>query len=65
MNSAYFARVGIYTIAFFPIVIPEIIKKCDKKTYITIIIIMTMLYLIYWLYGIHVQGLEYITFFQR
>ncbi len=65
MNSAYFARAGIYTIAFFPIAISEIIKKYDKKTYAVIVVVMVMMYFIYWLYGIHAQGLEYITFFQR
>ena len=65
MSSTYLARVSIYLVAFFPITIPEIIKVYDKKSYGFIVAIMTVLYFLYWLYGIHAQGLEYMTIFQR
>lgn len=65
MGSAYLARVGIYLSVFFPIAIPEIIKGYDKKSYAIIVLVMTVLYLAYCLYGVNAQGLEYITIFQR
>lgn len=65
MGSAYLARVGIFTVAFFPIAIPEIIRRYDRKSHMIIMIIMALAYFAYWMYGINAQGLSYITIFQR
>ena len=64
-DSAYLARVGIYTGVFFPLAIPEITKRFDKNTRMIIELIMVIFYLAYFLYGIYAQKLGYMFFFQR
>ena len=64
-GSAYLARVVIYTSIFFPLVIPEITKQFDKGTKSIIIPIMVVCYLLYFIYGVYAQNLQYIFFFQR
>lgn len=65
MDSAYLARANIYMVAFFPIVIPEIMKRYSKKMYFIIGLIMVTCYFFYWIYGIKVQNLFYESIFMQ
>lgn len=65
MNSAYLARVGIYTSIFSPLIIPDITKTFERKTRIIVEVVIVLCYAAYFLYGVYAQDLEYIFVFQR
>ncbi len=51
-DSAYLARIGIYTVTFLPIALPKLIRMKDKGLEALFRGGIVLLYAIYWLFGV-------------
>lgn len=66
MNSAYLGRVGGYTNVYNALVWPLLLKKVEKKSRITLICLMLLCYIFYWLTEMSKEDLAVFTWiFQR
>lgn len=54
-NSAYLARINIYTVSFVPLAIPELINGMNKKDKTLTTIIILVLFFAFWLYEISIS----------
>ena len=61
-NSAYLARIGIYTSPFLPIAIPKLVRLKNKRVEFLFRVGIILLYAVYWYVGI--SGSESMRYFR-